>query len=337
VMFDYELAAIDKHFVFWAYAISMNVGMFAFLVAEVFGFYEKFDDLERALQQRQDYRKEQDRTFKPLHYVKSTLNLCQWILGLMIYAASTFMVAPIAKMCAKTFDCIEDDGQWVLVSNPSMKCWSSETGHKQIAISTLVLFPLFLLGLIPYAVVIGDPNYVQQAEILDPPNWVDNWSSSAARQATVLNQGPWHPNPRFVFRSQLIELFSKAVIPFISVLLTERPRVLMGMLSGVGLVMLMSALIWTPRTEPATLALVIGLRVFTFLMMLIGLSAAILDDPSRNEPIYALCVTCVLVPLITLWRIYTCWQAASSVNVKWKSTLVDGSGKESESRPLLPP
>lgn len=335
VLLDYEIVAVDKNFIFWVYAIGANVAMFVFLFAEITGMYEKFDEMERFVQDTKGYRDEEkdDGVCQPNHLVKAFLNVCQTGLGLCIYAASTFLIAPLAKVCAKMFDCVEHEGQEVLMSNPHMECWSAESGHKQIALLTAVLFPLFLLGLAPYVVVVGDPSYVQQAELLNPRDWVENWSASAARKATVLNQGPWHPNPRYIFRNNMVEFMAKASIPFISVLLTERPKFQMAMLSLIGLGMFVTTTVWAPRTEPVCSVLVFGLRLFTFLMMLIGFTVTLLNDPGCPYPLWALEFVSVIVPVWTIWRIYV--NAQMKVKVTWKSTAVDAPRTPSESRPLL--
>lgn len=336
VLLDLDIVAVDKNWIFWAYAYFTAAAMFVFLFAELTGLYEKFDNWERSLQNEKEYRDEHESSSncKPYHFAKNILQSCQWVLGLMIYAASTFLIAPISKICAKFFDCVENDETMVVRTNMDLQCWTSESGHAQMALFTGALFLLFLLGLAPYAVVVGDPSYVQQDEVLDPCNWVENWSSSAARKATVLNQGPWHPNPRFIFRNNMVEFVSKACIPFISVLLAHRPKLQMAMLSIVGFIMLMAVALFEPRTEPVCSVLVFSLRLFAFLMMLIGLGVTILDDPNRWEPLWALGCVSVLVPAWTTWRIITHAQSLK-VRVTWKSTAVPVS-METESVPLLP-
>jgi len=346
VLLDLDIVAVDKNWIFWAYAYFTAAAMFVFLFAELTGLYEKFDNWERSLQNEKEYRDEHESSSncKPYHFAKNILQSCQWVLGLMIYAASTFLVAPLAKTCAKIFDCVETNGTavesgmekyiTVVQSNPTMECWTSE--HKKIALLTAVLFPLFLLGLAPYVVVVGDPSYVQRAELLAPRNWVENWSASAARKATVLNQGLWHPNPRFIFRNNMVEFLSKASIPFISVLLSHRPVVQMELMSIVGFIMLLVDFLYEPRTEPVCSVLVFGLRLLTFLMMLIGLSVAILNDPNRSEPLWALVCVSVLVPAWMIWRIIKHAKSLKT-HVTWKSIAAPGTLRgESESVPLLP-
>lgn len=165
---------------------------------------------------------------------------------------------------------------------------------------------------------------------------MENWSASAARKATVLNQGLWHPNPRFIFRNNMVEFLSKASIPFISVLLSHRPVVQMELMSIVGFIMLLVDSLYEPRTEPVCSVLVFGLRLLTFLMMLIGLSVAILNDPNRSEPLWALVCVSVLVPAWMIWRIIKHAKSLKT-HVTWKSIAAPGTLRgESESVPLLP-
>ena len=111
--------------------------------------------------------------------------------------------------------------------------------HTILLLAIAIVLPIYLYVLVPYAVCAGDAHYVPSSILFDWKVWEDKntWWKAAERSATDLHLAFLHPNPREVFRTNILELLAKILLPVVTILLAPTPLCEMIGVMLIGLVM----------------------------------------------------------------------------------------------------
>ena len=125
--------------------------------------------------------------------------------------------------------------------------------HTILLLAIAIVLPIYLYVLVPYAVCAGDAHYVPSSILFDWKVWEDKntWWKAAERSATDLHLAFLHPNPREVFRTNILELLAKILLPVVTILLAPTPLCEMIGVMLIGLVMWVT---WQ-QEKPATFAM----------------------------------------------------------------------------------
>jgi len=188
------------------------------------------------------------------------------------------------------------DGQYVLFGAPSVVCM--EGGHRSLVFALIILMPIYMIGLMPYALVAGDATYVQQIELFS----LEAWDHNAFRKATALHQGPWHPNPDHVSMVLGTELMGKAILPLVTVLTETRPILQMVLNTMVGAALCLTAFAFPMGCHYVYSLVRQGLRLLILCAMICGLVASFVNDVDNHWPELLLGVSVVFVLLLTFVR-----------------------------------
>lgn len=124
-----------------------------------------------------------------------------------------------------------------LASTPDVLCFQGH--HTMLVLAIFAVLPAYLYILVPYAVCAGDAHYVPSNILFDWKVWEDKntWWKAAERSATDLHLAFLHPNPREVFRTNILELMAKILLPVVTILLAPNPLVEMIFVFLIGFVM----------------------------------------------------------------------------------------------------
>jgi len=241
---------------------------------------------------------------------------------------STVLVVPMFKSCAQAVDCnympslvngtsdiaanmaqetnhfleiitMNPNKDMVLASAPNVLCYRGD--HLKLLGVLFLIVPLYLLFLIPYAVCGGDAKYVPRNILFDWKLWKqDNtWRRAAKRKATDLHLAVLHVNPREAFRTLLLELMGKIMLPVITTLTTTKPIFQMALVSLIGFILWFNALFHAPYVQRKFCVFVQDLKLFTFGSMACGLLTVCIGDPESWLPVYVL-VSVFCVVFITM-------------------------------------
>jgi len=215
----------------------------------------------------------------------------------LIWSCSSFLVVPMSNALAQVRACEPDaamPGQFVLMMAPEVQCF---TGWHSVLWTAIVLVaPLFFFLLFPYALVHGDVQYVQRAELLS----LEEWKKNAIRKATIFHFGPLHQRAENIFASICSELSAKIVLPIVVTLTRGAPFKQMKIVMFINVLLLLATLIWNPMLERSFNAILVGLRLWVVCMIACACMACILNSPERPEPLYAVCGSSVFVFAMTL-------------------------------------
>ena len=163
---------------------------------------------------------------------------------------STALVVPICQSIAESVQCVYPEGtHWTealmgnpndtiyLASTPDVLCFQGH--HTMLVLAIFAVLPAYLYILVPYAVCAGDAHYVPSNILFDWKVWEDKntWWKAAERSATDLHLAFLHPNPREVFRTNILELMAKILLPVVTILLAPNPLVEMIFVFLIGFVM----------------------------------------------------------------------------------------------------
>lgn len=215
----------------------------------------------------------------------------------MLLASSVFVV-PISKKIGNALICQHTPEGVVLVYAPHIECYVGN--HLYLLFALTIITPLYLVLLVPFAVVNGDTTYVQASELFNPTTWMFN----AERKATDLYLGPMHVDGRNAFRVRVLDLAAKLMLPLIALFTAEQPKLQTVLLAFVGLTMLISSVIWKQLLNESFNIILRGSRAFTLCAMLSGCLTAFIDDPTRSEPLVFFAVSAVLVIAFTSYIAY---------------------------------
>lgn len=203
---------------------------------------------------------------RPYHVVVSFLFVIRSSIGLAVGVCSTILVVPMFKVLAKVVDCFhpEDGSKPFLSADPHMQCYGTE--HVKLLGAFAILVPLYFSALLPYAVVSGDSKFMLYKDLWQPSQWRKN----GITKATLLYQGPMHPNPDSIFGSRIVELLAKIALPVIVILTTQKPLVQTSLIFIVGISVFLGNILLPPMVDQVMTAIVQGMQLFTVLCMACG-------------------------------------------------------------------
>eukprot|EP00931_Biecheleriopsis_adriatica_P101143 TRINITY_DN76351_c0_g1_i1.p1 TRINITY_DN76351_c0_g1~~TRINITY_DN76351_c0_g1_i1.p1 ORF type:complete len:989 (+),score=159.06 TRINITY_DN76351_c0_g1_i1:48-2969(+) len=312
-LFDwsYELE-ISREAIFWPQIMCVMVLQLVCICFALLGAHQSLEELKRSIQNSAQYKSEtkQASCCAPFHGMLRIVQGIHNLVKLISLAVSSVAVVPITQVIASAFDCVPDDLSHEsescvlnnitchLASAPTVECY--EGNHWRLVMMLSILTPVSLFLLIPFAACGGDIAYVPRETIYDFKFWREDsmWRSAAKRKATVLSLSFMHPYPENFFRSQLAELFIKIALPVIQTENTRYPFRQMLLVLVVSVLSAAGAIFYPPFLEPKYLAATQTLKVFTAIVMAIGLLTVYLHDPHSMVPVYLLGVTCLLMALI---------------------------------------
>ena len=152
------------------------------------------------------------------------------------------------EFCLEAEDALigNPSGKIVLASATDVMCFRGN--HTILLMAIGIVLPIYLYVLVPYAVCAGDAHYVPSSILFDWKVWEDKntWWKAAERSATDLHLAFLHPNPREVFRTNILELLAKILLPVVTILLAPTPLCEMIGVTLIGFVM------WVTWQQPAT-------------------------------------------------------------------------------------
>eukprot|EP00746_Dinoflagellata_sp_MGD_P025743 gnl/MRDRNA2_/MRDRNA2_160623_c0_seq1.p1 gnl/MRDRNA2_/MRDRNA2_160623_c0~~gnl/MRDRNA2_/MRDRNA2_160623_c0_seq1.p1 ORF type:complete len:506 (+),score=61.72 gnl/MRDRNA2_/MRDRNA2_160623_c0_seq1:184-1518(+) len=167
---------------------------------------------------------------KGLAHVK--LNLLKRIdraVELFMFAVSTIMVVPVVKYGVKYMICVKnEEGIWKLKEALDVTCFEGE--HLFFEICLFAVGPLFIISLLPYAVVRGQVQYVQQHELYQPKLWVKN----ATRRGSSVDRDFLTYRSQNIFVTEVVDFTYKVLIPCVTVLTSHSiwQQILLTAISG---------------------------------------------------------------------------------------------------------
>jgi len=294
---------IDKELIFWPEIIAILGYAAFFLFSALVGLPQRSDELCRAVQNSQRFRDETS-SGSTAGLAHTTLRLCKvvsTVMYLIMQLGSTVLVSPMMQTLASAMACVRpDDVPWTdallgnpddtifLAAAPHVMCWKGP--HLSIMFLIAIIVPFYLVVLIPYAVCAGDANYVPTSTLWDWQIWKEdnNWYKAAMRSATDLHLAFLHPNPRYVFRTNLLDLIAKVSLPIVTILLAPDPLIEMSLVTAIGAMLYFNAMFRAPYVERKMTVLVQDLKLFTMLTMACGVLTVYLADPDSSVPIYGL-------------------------------------------------
>lgn len=130
-------------------------------------------------------------------------------------------------------------------------------------VAIALILPVYFYVLVPYAVCAGDAHYVPKSILFDWRIWEDEntWWKAAERSATDLHLAFLHPNPKEVFRTNILELLAKIMLPVVTILLAPTPLIEMIGVTLIGAVMWANSMIHPPYVERKMTVLVQDLKL----------------------------------------------------------------------------
>eukprot|EP00747_Dinoflagellata_sp_TGD_P121840 gnl/TRDRNA2_/TRDRNA2_173494_c2_seq2.p1 gnl/TRDRNA2_/TRDRNA2_173494_c2~~gnl/TRDRNA2_/TRDRNA2_173494_c2_seq2.p1 ORF type:complete len:393 (+),score=41.98 gnl/TRDRNA2_/TRDRNA2_173494_c2_seq2:22-1200(+) len=304
-MFNVEYSFdIDRSLIFWPKILSVVIAMFFYIVFAVTDMPHVTEHIIRSLQNTGSY-KAAVLCAAPCGLLLRLLKTLRMVVYASFQFLSTVLVVPMVKACAEALDCMHPKGEdilclpgrnCVLTTAKNIRCY--EGHHLKLALLLFGLLPVYLVLLIPYAACAGDATYVPLSTLYDFRIWQpDNmWRQAARRKATDLHIGVLHPKPEEAFRTHLVDLCAKVVLPYITTLTTSRPRLQMILVTTVGCIQLIECYFHPPFVEEKFLLVVQSLRLFTVGTMSCGLLTVVLEDPTSYTPMGVLAgITCLIL------------------------------------------
>jgi hypothetical protein len=221
------------------------------------------------------------------------------LVDFLIWTCCTILTLPLSNTIVQAVACVPDEaapGKLVLHVAPEVRCF--EGHHRDLVWAILIVAPMFVFLLFPFAVVHGDSTYVQRSELFSIQAWKDN----AIRKATIFHLGPFHPMAKNVFASVCTEVAAKIVLPLVAKL-TQDPLSQLKVVTSIGVLVLILTVLWVPMIEKSWNIFIIGLRSWTVCAMACACLAISLDNPGTPEPWCALGACTVFVFVMTVMLI----------------------------------
>lgn len=282
-----------KELLFWLEMKSVAAEMVLFMFLAAADVPEKLQTRQRLLQSGNWFKQEGQQSFvRPVHCLRSLLSVVQLLVDTYMSLCATVLVTPTFKSVARAYDCVRvPDHPAYLASAPTLRCYQGRVLYVVVLFTGLV--PIYFWMLVPYAVIAGDCSYMS-AKKMCMRQW---WVLSAQRKATVLNLGFLHPCPDYIFQTLFVELLAKAALPVIVIETTSHPRLQMGLVTSVGAIMYLLALMYPAKANIKFNYAVLALKCFTLCAMICGCLTLVFEENS-NIPTISLGVCAVLVPLV---------------------------------------
>jgi len=270
-------------------AVTLTIGvMILVLLIVLTGLPEVVNSCIYKIQSTDWYRLEARKGNRGcMHTIKAMLQLMHSMLGLLILVCATVGVAPMYRWLAVSF------------------AWCYEGKHIWFFLAYAIMVPVYSVLLIPLSAVEGQMEYMNWRKLFSPREF---WAESARRKATVINMGPLHQNPEYVFRSHFLELCAKAILPVVEILAREHPGIQVSLTSSVGFIMWLTSLMYPPKQGRIFNCMAQDARLFTLCAMLCGSLVLLLDYLGITDsliPIILLSICAIVVFAHTLYVLCT--------------------------------
>lgn len=321
MMLDFKFTVkIDKAMIFWPEMIAVIGFIVLFLFSAFAGLPDQADRLCRAVQNSASFRREMETGAGIWHLFLKLGKTFTFLVYLLMQLLSTALVVPIVQSIAESVRCVYPEGMEFpeimteivqgnphdkirLASAPDVMCFQGN--HTLLLVVIAIILPIYFYVLVPYAVCAGDAHYVPKSILFDYKIWEDEntWWKAAERSATDLHLAFLHPNPKEVFRTNILELVAKILLPVVTILLAPTPLVEMIGVLLIGVMMWGNSMIHPPYVERKMTILVQDLKLFTMLTMACGVLTVYLEDPESNLPIYCLAGSGVFVVFLLLFQL----------------------------------
>lgn len=241
------------------------------------------------------------------HFCAGAVSFIQMGVSMFIILNSSVFVVPMSKKLAQLVDCEHpEDAPPYLSADPSMICWGS---HHLLFVRILaILWPVYVLVLIPHVLVSGDSNYMKLAEVLQ----ISKWATQARRKATVLYIGVLHPRPDSIVKTKLVEFFTKMALPVIVILTTHTPLLQTVGVAACGLLGALCSTMYPPLVQQSWNTMERNLQLFTFLSMSCGILSVIL--PGTNVADFSLIGALLFCVIIHSYQIRTAGKSKDEEN-----------------------
>lgn len=317
MMLDFKFTVkIDKAMIFWPEMIAIISLILLFLFSAFSGLPSGADSTCRSIQNSPAFKEEMEKGAGLMHFFLKLAKAFTSGVYLLMQLLSTVLVVPICQSIAESINCVRpEDTPWteILTGNPSNTIYLASApdvmcfkGNHTILLCAIgIILPFFCYTLVPYAVCAGDAHYVPSSILFDWRVWEkDNtWWKAAERSATDLHLAFLHPNPREVFRTNLLELLAKILLPVVTILLAPTPLVEMISVTVIGAVMWLNSMLHPPYVERKMTVLVQDLKLFTMLTMACGVLTVYLQDPESWIPVYCLFSSGAFVVLLLTFQL----------------------------------
>jgi len=316
MMLDFKFTVkIDKAMIFWPEMIAVVSFIVLFLYSAITGLPGRADEVCRSIQNSKQYRDEVETSPGLAHVALKVTKTFTTLVYLLMQLLSTALVVPICQSIAESVQCVYPEGTpWTealmgnpnnsiyLASTPDVLCFQGH--HTMLVLAICLVLPAYLYILVPYAVCAGDAHYVPSNILFDWKVWEDKntWWKAAERSATDLHLAFLHPNPREVFRTNILELMAKILLPVVTILLAPNPLVEMIFVFLIGLVMWVNSMVHPPYVEKKMTILVQDLKLFTMLVMACGVLTVYLEDPESMLPVYCLIGSGAFVVILMIFQ-----------------------------------
>lgn len=337
---------VPKATIFWPEVCAAVMTILLFLICACTGVPNSLELVTRAIEATVAFESKRHILHLFAVVAAKMLDSTQAFVRFFMKLCATVLVVPIFTKCAQGLDCVHPEGEkgdtwWQIVQQvahaaeapepkpylaiaPQILCF--EGSHRTLVLLLWTLVPMYLVTLIPYAVVEGDTEYMNATKLwtglsqtsqlvrgaltygrLDKDIMnVHEWALSANRKATRINMGVLHPNPAYIFRSLFTDLVAKALLSVIVIETTSEPLLQMALVTAVGAFRFLTSVLWPPMAEPPLNWLHQGTRFFTLCAMACGILTVCLQVHSWI-PVAILAFFFAVVPTATLVLMWRSW------------------------------
>eukprot|EP00931_Biecheleriopsis_adriatica_P032579 TRINITY_DN19002_c0_g1_i2.p1 TRINITY_DN19002_c0_g1~~TRINITY_DN19002_c0_g1_i2.p1 ORF type:complete len:966 (-),score=205.10 TRINITY_DN19002_c0_g1_i2:38-2935(-) len=311
MMLDFKYTVkIDKELIFWPEVIAVLTLTVLFQLFAIFSVPENADLRVRRIQNSQMFKDEASRGAGCAHFMLKIMRGLSATVYLMMQLLSTVLVAPMVQSIAQGMECVRPEGTpWtdILLGNPQdnmylqsaphVKCWKGN--HAKLMVAFTFLLPAYFVLLVPFASCGGDAHYVTSTTLWDYKVWENDnaWTKAAVRSATDLHLAYLHPRPQTVFTTNFIDLLSKIALPVVTTLLAFDPLWETSMVTFIGFVVWVNAILNPRYVERKMTVLDQDLKLFTMLTMACGVMTVYIDDQESWLPTYCLIGSGVMVTM----------------------------------------
>jgi hypothetical protein len=312
MMLDFKFTIdIDKEDIFWPEMTIICSLIVFFQVSAIIGLPERMDKLVRGVENIMCIR---EGCLSPIrHLLRKCVKVLRAAVYLTMQLLSTVLVVPMIQSCAQAVDCNRADDvpfMEVILGNPNKRISLDAAPHVQcyrdahaklLGVMFLIL-PMYLVLLIPFAVVGGDAKYVPTSTLYS----YNMWKLAASRQATSVHLAFLHPNPSNAFYVLVVELCAKIFLPVLTTWTTTKPMVQMVLVTLTMLTTWIFSIVNAPFIERKFTVVVQDLKLVTVCAVACGVLAVYLNDEESYVPIYVMggsigtVVICLVVKLLVL-------------------------------------
>mmetsp|Transcript_59003 Transcript_59003/g.170592 ORF Transcript_59003/g.170592 Transcript_59003/m.170592 type:complete len:936 (+) Transcript_59003:64-2871(+) len=283
-LFEYTVEEL-----FWPKVKAVLYVIVGFFAIALGGLDEVMDGLVAKAYDLPLYKAEK-LSIAPGHLLVKFLSAARGFVYLFAQLCSTVLVVPMMTALASSLHCVEHEGRLVVNSAPDYVCFQG--AHLKLFLVLLLVVPLYLFLLVPFAVVFGDATYVPSTCMFEWKVWKkDNpWKHAAARKATTIHSAFLHVTPQFAFITAFVELVGKIVMPVGATLLMQDPLPQMIVVASTNFVMWFTTVLYAPYVDHKFCVVVQDCKLMIFLASLTGIYTVALNDTKTNKPMIALAV-----------------------------------------------